>query len=56
MGRTNLFDMDVPTTGLSVANKPYPIPLKYQKFTNEEIQLWEGSGCISKSLSPGATP
>ena len=26
MGRTNLFEMDIPTVGLTIAHKPYPIP------------------------------
>ena len=28
-GRTNLVGMDLPTTGLPVASKPYTIPVKY---------------------------
>ena len=55
-GRTNLFQMDIPTTGPSIASKLYPIPLKYQKFIGEEIRLLEHSGCISKNLSSWATP
>ena len=27
-GRTNLIEMDLPTTGPPVSTKPYPIPLK----------------------------
>ena len=42
--------------GPLVACKPYPIPLKYQKFVNEVIKLLENAGCTSKSLSPLATP
>ena len=38
VGRTNLFQMDIQTTELPVAWKPYPIPLKYQKFFDEEIK------------------
>ena len=29
-GRTNLVDMDLPTTGLPLASRPYTIPLKYK--------------------------
>ena len=29
VGRTNIFQMDIPTAGLPIAYKPYPIPLKY---------------------------
>ena len=56
LGRTNLFQMDIQTMGPPIVHKPYPIPLKYQKFTDEEIRLLENSGCISKSLSLWATP
>ena len=50
-GRTNLVEMDLPTTGLPVASKPYTIPLKYKSFMDDEIKLLEDTGCISKSLS-----
>ena len=43
-------------TGPPMSHKPYPIPLKYQKLFNEEIQLLESLGCISKSLSQWANP
>ena len=56
VGRTSLFAMDIPITGLPITCKPYPIPLKDQSFINEEIQLLESAGCISKSLSPLAAP
>ena len=36
-GRTNLVEMDLPTTGLPVASKPYTIHLKYKLFIDEEI-------------------
>ena len=55
-GRTNLVEMDLPTTGLPVASKPYTIPLKYKSFINEEINLLEDAGCISKSISDWASP
>ena len=51
VGRTNLFQMDIPNMGLPVSCKPHPIPLKDKKFANEEIKLLENVGCISKSLS-----
>ena len=57
VGRTNLFQMDIPMVGPPVAHKLYPVPLKYQKkFVDEEIQLSENAGCISKSLSLWAAP
>ena len=55
-GRTNLVEMDLPTTGLPVASKPYTIPLKYKLFVDEEIKLLEDAGCISKSISDWASP
>ena len=42
--------MDIPTTGLLIACKPYPIQLEYQNFINKEIWLLEDAGYISKSL------
>ena len=55
-GRTNLIEMDLPTTGPPVSTKPYTIPLRYKSFVDEEIKLLEDAGCISKSLSDLASP
>ena len=55
-GRTNLIEIDLPTTGPTVSTKPYTIPLKYKSFVNEEIKLLEDASCISKSLSDWASP
>ena len=55
-GRTNLIEMDLPTTGPPVSTKPYTIPLKYKSFVEEEIKLLEDAGYISKSLSDWASP
>ena len=52
---TNLAEMDLPTIGPPVSSKPYTIPLKYQSFVDEEIQLLEDAGCISKSLGDWAS-
>ena len=54
VGRTNLFQMDIPNLGLPIAHKLYPNLLKYQKFIDEQIKLLENAGCISISLSPWA--
>ena len=54
VGGTNLFQMDIPPMAPPIAHKLYPIPLKYQKFVDEEITLSEKADCISKSLSPWA--
>ena len=56
VGGTNLFQVDIMTTDLPIACKPFPIPLKYQKFVNKEIGLLEDAGCISKSLSLWEAP
>ena len=49
-GRTNLVEMDLPTTGPPVAMKPYTIPLKYKSFVDDKIKLLEDAACISKPL------
>ena len=54
-GRTNLIEMDLPTTGPPVSTKPYTIPLKYKSFVNDEIKLLKDADCISKSLSDWAS-
>ena len=54
-GRTNLIEMDLPTTGPPVSTKPYTIPLKYKSFVDEEIKLLKDASCISKSLSNWAS-
>ena len=55
-GRSNLVEMDLPTTGFPIASKPYTIPHKYNSFVDEEIKLLGDTGCISKSLSYWASP
>ena len=55
-GKTNFVEMDLPTTGLPVASKPYTIALKYKSFMDDEIKLLEDAGCTSKSLSDWASP
>ena len=55
-GRTNLIEMDLPTTGPPVSTKPYTIPLKYKSFVEDVIKFLEDAGCISKSLSGWASP
>ena len=54
-GRTNLIEMDLPSTGPPVSTKPYTIPLKYKSFVNDEIKLLKDAGCISKSLNDWAS-
>ena len=53
MGRTNLFQMDIPTAGPPVAGKPCPILVKYQKVVNKEIKFLENVRCISKKFVRG---
>ena len=55
-GRTNLVEMDLPTTGLPVASKPYTIPLEYKSFVDKEIKLLEDACCILKSISDWLSP
>ena len=55
-GRTNLIEMDLPTTGPPVSTKPYTISLKHRSFVDKKIKLLEDAGCISRSLSDGASP
>ena len=55
-GRTNLVEMELPTTGLPFAFKTYTIPLKYKSFIDEEIKLLEDAGCISESIINWASP
>ena len=50
-----MVEMDLPTTGLPVASKPYTIPLKYKSFVDEELKLLEDAGCILKSISDWAS-
>ena len=50
-GRTNLIEMDLPTTGPPVSTKLYTIPLKYKSFVDDEIKLLKDASCISKTLS-----
>ena len=54
--RTNLVEMDLPTTGPPIAMKSYIIPLKYKSFIDKEIKLLEDARCISKSLSNWESP
>ena len=56
LGRTNLVQIDIPTTGAPAAYKPYSIQSKYQMFVNEEMTLFENTGSISNTLSLWATP
>ena len=37
VGRINLFEMDILTTGPPIAHKLYPIPLIHKKFIDDEI-------------------
>ena len=44
---TNPFQMDILIIGPPIACKQYPVPLKYQKFVDEDIWLLKNVGCIS---------
>ena len=47
IGRTKLIELDSPTEGLSIASKPYTVPLKYHEFVDHEIKQLEKAGIIS---------
>ena len=36
VGRTNLFQIDIPTSDPPIEHKPYPILLQYQTFVDKE--------------------
>ena len=38
VGRTNFFQMDIPTVEPLLTQKQYPILLKHQKFVDKEIK------------------
>ena len=52
VGRTNLFQMDIPKSSVHIAHKCYPHPLKDKKFMDREIRLLENAACISKAHVP----
>ena len=56
IGRTNLIELDIPTEGLPIASKPYPVPLKYHEFMDHEIKQLENAGIISRIMSNWASP
>ena len=55
-GRTNLIEMDLPTSGPPVSTKPYTIPLKYKSFIDDGIKLLKDASCISKPLNNWTSP
>ena len=55
-GRTNLVEMDLPTTGLPIASKPYTIPFKCKSFVDEEIKLLEDAGTFQNQSVTGHLP
>ena len=40
-GRTNLIEMDLPTTGPPVSTKPYTISLKYKSLSLMKLNFWK---------------
>ena len=56
IGRTNLIGLDIPTEGPPIACKPYPVPLKYWYFVDQEIKQLEDAGITSHLLSNWASP
>ena len=56
IGRTKLHEADIQYEGDPVSVRPFTIPLKYQKFVDEEILRLEEAGLISKSMSDFNSP
>ena len=56
IGSTNLIELDIQTDSPCMACRPYPIPLKYRDFVDEEIQQLEDTGIISRSMSKWPRP
>ena len=56
IGRTNLYELDIPTEGLPIVSKLYTIPLKYHEFIDHKIKQLEETGIISLSMSNWASP
>ena len=38
ISRTNLIELDIPPEDSPEASKPYPVPLKYKEFVDNEIK------------------
>ena len=55
IGRTNLIELDIPTTGPPIACKPCSIPLKYWDFVDQEIKQLEDADIISHLMSNWAS-
>ena len=49
--------MDIDTVDdPTIAQKPYTLPLKHSQWVNEELEMLEKAGMISRSVSPWSSP
>ena len=57
IGHTQLIEMEIDTgDSLPVAQSPYTLPLKHYNWVRQEIETFEKSGVIERSLSRWASP
>ena len=53
IGLTKLLTIDIDTGDHpSIPQKPYTLPLKHDQWINEELEMLENAGVISRSVSP----
>ena len=57
IGRMQLVTIDIDTgDSPPVSSRPYTLALKHHKWVQEEIEMLERAGIITKSMSPWASP
>ena len=57
IGRTQLVTMDIDMgDSPPVSSRPYTLALKHHRWVQEEIEILERAGVITKSMSPWASP
>ena len=57
LGKTPLLKMDIPTgDSPPITQRPYTLALKHVQWVQEEIEILEKAGIITKSVSPWASP
>ena len=56
LGKTPLLKMDIPTgDSPPITQRPYTLALKHVQWVQEEIEILEKAGIITKSVSPWAS-
>ena len=57
IGHTQLIEMEIDTgDSLPVVQSPYTLPLKHYDWVRQEIETWEKSGVIERSLLRWSSP